>query len=122
VIPIKNEQGFVMVFVLLILLLSGVVSASLLHNSMIGNKIINNYIEETKTNLTGRAGILVLSEMIKQNLSINKLLVFSYGKEYDVMISSINKESESEIREQKYEVIGSYNNNDKILYYTPRQE
>ena len=111
-----------MVFVLLILLLSGVVSASLLHNSMIGNKIINNYIEETKTNLTGRAGILVLSEMIKQNLSINKLLVFSYGEEYNVMINSINKESESEINEQKYEVIGSYNNNDKILYYTPRQE
>jgi hypothetical protein len=122
VIQIKNEQGFVMVFVLLILLLSGVVSASLLHNSMIGNKIINNYIEETKTDLTGRAGILVLSEMIKKNLSVNKLLVFSYGEEYNILINKVNKEKESEIREQKYEVIGNYNDNDKILYYTPRQE
>lgn len=107
-----------MIFVLLILLLSGVVSASLLHNSMVGNKIINNHIEETKTRMTGRAGFLVLDELIKQKESVNKLLALSYGEEYNIVINKINEESKQKLKEQKYEVIGNYKNNDEILYYT----
>ena len=106
-----------MIFVLLILLLSGVVSASLLHNSMVGNKIINNYIEETKTSMTGRAGILVLSEIIKQKESVNQLLAFSYGEEYNILINQVNNNEYQETEKLEYEVIGSFRDNDKILNY-----
>ncbi len=111
-----------MIFVLLVLLLTGVVSASLLHNSMIGNKIINNYIAETKARMTGRAGFLVLEEILKQKESVNKLLSLSYGEEYNILISKIKEENNQKLKEPKYEVIGNYKNNDKILYYTPPQE
>lgn len=107
-----------MIFVLLILLLSGVISASLLHNSMIGNKIINNHIKETKTELTGRAGYIILNGLIKEGINVKQFLAFSYGEEYNILINKVEEESFEEKNEQEYEVIGSYKNSDKVLYYT----
>ena len=59
---IKYNQGYVMIFVLITILLTGIVSASLINKTLLNNKIQRNYIARQKANLTVRSGILLLNK------------------------------------------------------------
>lgn len=83
---------------------------------MIGNKIINNYIIDTKAEMTARVGLLVLEKARKKEINIDDGLILSYGEEYNVVINKLNNNDAQELKE--FEVIGSYKTNDKVFYYT----
>ena len=106
---IKYNQGYVMIFVLITILLTGIVSASLINKTLLNNKIQRNYIARQKASLTARSGILLLGDFLKNRDIVNNTLDLSFGKDYNIII---NMEKANKYKEEDHYIIeGIYRNN-----------
>ena len=102
-----------MIFVLITILLTGIVSASLINKTLLNNKIQRNYIDRQKASLTARSGILLLGDFLKNNDIINNPLDLSFGKDYNIII---NMEKANKYKESKHYIIeGVYQNNKRTI-------
>ena len=112
---IKDEAGFVMVFVLIVLLLTGILTTSLLRNSVLTTKIIDNYIMRKKTKLLAKGGLLIVKKLKEENINSNYPLDLYLDRDYNIKISIEKMESEDYIN---YKVIGCYLTNSKEIFHS----
>ena len=101
---------------LLALLLTGIISASLLNQSMSLNKIVNNHISRKKAEITARAGRLLADNMEIKDKDVKYLLDFNFGKKYNIKIENVDKNSGDKTR-FNLKIYGSYLNIEKEIKY-----
>jgi len=99
-----------MIFVLITILLTGIVSASLINKTILFKKIQNNHIARQKANLTARSGILLLGDFLKNYDIINNPLDLSFGKDYNIII---NMEKANKYKEKDHYIIKDIYRNNK---------
>jgi len=102
--------------VLLALLLTGIISASLLNQSMSLNKIVNNHISRKKAEITAHAGRLLADNMELKDSNLKYLLDFNFGNKYNIKIENIDNNS-NDTTSFNLKIYGSYLNIEKEINY-----
>ena len=102
---------------LLALLLTGIISTSLLNQSISLNKIVNNHISRKKAEITARAGRLLADNMEIKDRDVRYLLDFNFGKGYNIRIKNIDKNSDDKTR-FNLKIYGSYLDIEKEIKYS----
>jgi uncharacterized protein YebE (UPF0316 family) len=98
-----------MIFVLITILLTGIVSASLINKTLLNKKIQDNYINKQKASLTARAGVILLGDFLKNDNNVNNILDLNFGRDYNIII---NMENDNKYKDDKIYVIeGIYRDN-----------
>jgi hypothetical protein len=111
---INNNKGYIMIFVLITILLTGIVSASLINKTLLHSKIQSNFIARQKAILTARSGVILLSDFLKNDNNINYTLDLSYGKDYNIRI---NMEKDNKYKDgYRYLIEGDYKDNSHNIY------
>lgn len=109
-----------MLFVLIILLLAGLMSSSLIKNSMVNLKIVNNYITRKKAELTAQSGLKIIEYLKEEEINFGYPLDLTIAKDYNIRIDIDNNNNYQEI--VNFESIGYYQNNSKVLYHSFKKE
>ncbi len=117
---IKEQEGFVLLFVLLALLLTGISAASLLNNSVLSNKIVNNYIIKKKTEMAAHRGLFIIEKIKKDSINLDYPLDLWFGSDYNIRIN-MEKSNKYEEKEINFEIIAKYRNNKKVLYHSYKE-
>ena len=105
---------------LLALLLTGITAVSLLNNSVLSNKIVNNYINNKKTVMTANRGLFIIEKIKKDDINLEYPLDLWIGSDYNIRIN-MEKSNKYEEKEVKVKVIGKYRNNKKVLYHSYKE-
>ena len=109
-----------MLFVLIALLITGITAASLINNSVLSNKIISNYINHSKAELTAKRGHLLIEQIKKEKLNTEYPLAICLDSDYNIRI---NMEKDNKYNNNtKIKIIGNYRNNSKVIYHNIEQE
>ena len=104
-----------MLFVLIALLITGITAASLINNSILSNKIISNYINHSKAELTAKRGILLIEQIEKEKLNPGYPLAICLDSDYNMRIN-MEKDNKYD-NNTKVKIIGNYRNNSKVIYH-----
>ena len=109
-----------MLFVLIALLITGITAASLINNSMLSNKIVSNYINHNKAELTAKRGNLLIENIKKEKLNPEYPLAISLGSDYNIRI---NMDDDYKYNNNtKIKIIGNYRNNSKVIHHIIKKE
>lgn len=103
-----------MIFVLITILLTGIVSASLINKSLLHSKIQSNFIARQKAILTARSGVILLGDFLENDDNVNYPLDLSYGREYNIRINIENNNNNKD--SFRYLIEGDYKDNRHNIY------
>lgn len=104
-----------MLFVLIALLITGITAASLINNSVLSNKIISNYIDHSKAELTAKRGRLLIEQIKKEKLNPEYPLAICLDSDYNIRINMDNDYKYN--NKSKLKIIGNYRNNSKVIIH-----